>query len=114
VYVSDIFLRQLSQRGEELGIGTDASIDLFEKLPVPFGLVRYGVAPDHPAIKWIMGALEKTLDNPKIRLFSDVEFGTDTIRFRDFHHRCGCGSPACSTRLEPSAGVRCRPIRGVV
>jgi ferredoxin--NADP+ reductase len=77
VYVSDIFLRQLSQRGEELGIGTDASIDLFEKLPVPFGLVRYGVAPDHPAIKWIMGALEKTLDNPKIRLFSDVEFGTD-------------------------------------
>jgi ferredoxin--NADP+ reductase len=77
VYVSDIFLRQLAQRGEELGIGTEASVDLFEKLPVPFGLVRYGVAPDHPAIKWIMGALEKTLDNPKIRLFSDVEFGKD-------------------------------------
>ena len=77
VYVSDIFLRQLSQCGEELGIGTEATVDLFEKLPVPFGLVRYGVAPDHPAIKWIMGALEKTLNNPKIRLFSDVEFGKD-------------------------------------
>jgi ferredoxin--NADP+ reductase len=77
VYVSDIFLRQLAQRGEELGIGTEASVDLFEKLPVPFGLVRYGVAPDHPAIKWIMGALEKTLNNPKIRLFTDVEFGKD-------------------------------------
>ena len=86
VYVSDIFLRQLAQRGEELGIGTEASVDLFEKLPVPFGLVRYGVAPDHPAIKWIMGALEKTLNNPKIRLFSDVEFGKD-ITLADLRQR---------------------------
>lgn len=46
VYSSDIFLRQLKKLGEELGLGTEARIDLFEKLPVPFGLVRYGVAPD--------------------------------------------------------------------
>lgn len=45
VYSSDIFLRQLGKLGEELGLGTKARIDLFEKLPVPFGLVRYGVAP---------------------------------------------------------------------
>jgi hypothetical protein len=44
VYSSDIFLRQLGKLGEELGLGTKARIDLFEKLPVPFGLVRYGVA----------------------------------------------------------------------
>ena len=44
VYSSDIFLRQLKKLGEELGLGTEARIDLFEKLPVPFGLVRYGVA----------------------------------------------------------------------
>lgn len=77
VYASDILLRQLAEKGEELGIGTQASIDLFERLPVPFGLVRYGVAPDHPAIKWIMGALEKAIDNPNIRLFCNVDFGTD-------------------------------------
>ena len=53
VYSSDIFLRQLKKLGEELGLGTAARIDLFEKLPVPFGLVRYGVAPDHPSIKFI-------------------------------------------------------------
>lgn len=53
VYSSDIFLRQLKKLGEELGLGTKARIDLFEKLPVPFGLVRYGVAPDHPSIKFI-------------------------------------------------------------
>lgn len=53
VYSSDIFLRQLAKLGDELGLGTDARIDLFEKLPVPFGLVRYGVAPDHPSIKFL-------------------------------------------------------------
>jgi ferredoxin--NADP+ reductase len=77
VYSSDIFLRQLKKTGEELGLGTKARIDLFEKLPVPFGLVRYGVAPDHPSIKYIADALEKTLDNPDIHLYCDVEFGTD-------------------------------------
>lgn len=77
VYSSDIFLRQLKKLGDELGVGTQARIDLFEKLPVPFGLVRYGVAPDHPSIKFISSALEKTLDNPDIHLYCDVEFGKD-------------------------------------
>ena len=44
---------------------------------MPFGLVRYGVAPDHPSIKFIASALEKTLDNPDIHLYCDVEFGKD-------------------------------------
>ncbi|RBP97811.1 glutamate synthase [Bifidobacterium aemilianum] len=77
VYSSDIFLRELRKKGEELGLGTRARIDLYEKLPVPFGLVRYGVAPDHPSIKFIADALEKTLDNPDIHLYCDVEFGKD-------------------------------------
>ena len=77
VYSSDIFLRQLRTEGEKLGVGTDARSDLFETLPVPFGLVRYGVAPDHPSIKFIADALEKTLDNPDIHLYCDVEFGED-------------------------------------
>ncbi len=77
VYSSDIFLRQLKKLGEGLGLGAEARIDLFEKLPVPFGLVRYGVAPDHPSIKFIASALEKTLDNPNIHLYCDVEFGKD-------------------------------------
>ena len=77
VYASDILLRQLREKGVDLGLGDQARIDLFEKLPVPFGLVRYGVAPDHPSIKYIAGALEKTLDNPEIHLYADVEFGKD-------------------------------------
>lgn len=77
IYTADILLRQLKAQGPDMGLPAEAQVDLFERLPVPFGLVRYGVAPDHPSIKFIMGALEKTLNNPNIRLFADVEFGRD-------------------------------------
>ncbi|ANY09696.1 pyridine nucleotide-disulfide oxidoreductase [Pseudonocardia sp. HH130630-07] len=55
----------------------DVAVDLFEKLPAPFGLVRYGVAPDHPRIKQIVHALHRVLDNPAVRLFGNVHYGTD-------------------------------------
>ena len=77
IYSSDLFLRQLQKLGDDMGLGPSARIDLFEKLPVPFGLVRYGVAPDHPSIKFIADALAKTLDNPNIHLYANVEFGKD-------------------------------------
>ena len=105
VYSSDIFLRQLAKRGEELGIGTSARIDLFEKLPVPFGLVRYGVAPDHPSIKFIADALEKTLDNPNIHLYANVEFGKD-VALEDLLARY-------DAVLFATGAVEDRPLRGV-
>ncbi|WNB85975.1 FAD-dependent oxidoreductase [Cellulomonas sp. ATA003] len=55
----------------------DVSIDLFERLPAPFGLVRYGVAPDHPRIKQIIVALHKVLDRGDIRLLANVDYGVD-------------------------------------
>ncbi len=55
----------------------DVSIDLFDRLPAPFGLVRYGVAPDHPRIKQIINALHKILDRGDIRLISNVDYGVD-------------------------------------
>ncbi|MBW0101041.1 FAD-dependent oxidoreductase [Pseudonocardia sp. KRD291] len=55
----------------------DVSVDLFEKLPAPFGLVRYGVAPDHPRIKQIVHALHRVLDRPGVRLFGNVHFGRE-------------------------------------
>ena len=53
------------------------SIDLLERLPAPFGLVRYGVAPDHPRIKQIIGALSNILSGGDIRLLANVNVGTD-------------------------------------
>ncbi len=57
--------------------GLEVSIDLLERLPAPFGLVRYGVAPDHPRIKQIIVALHKVLERGDIRLLANVDVGTD-------------------------------------
>lgn len=59
--------------------GTPCTVDLFDRLPAPFGLVRYGVAPDHPRIKQIVHALHRVLDNPAVRLFGNVAYGRDLL-----------------------------------
>jgi len=69
IYAADILLKH--ERS------FDVSIDLFERLPAPYGLVRYGVAPDHPRIKGIVSALREVLDSGSIRLFGNVNYGTD-------------------------------------
>jgi ferredoxin--NADP+ reductase len=55
----------------------DVSVDILERLPAPFGLVRYGVAPDHPRIKEIIKALDRVLAKDEIRFLGNVDFGTD-------------------------------------
>lgn len=55
----------------------DVSIDLFDTLPAPYGLIRYGVAPDHPRIKGIVNSLHEMLDEGTIRFFGNVTFGKD-------------------------------------
>lgn len=54
-----------------------AQVDMFEVLPAPFGLVRYGVAPDHPKIKNIIARYEKTAAHPGFAYFGNVEIGRD-------------------------------------
>lgn len=69
IYAADILLK--TERAFEV------SIDLFEHLPAPYGLVRYGVAPDHPRIKGVVNALRDVLDRGDIRFFGNVRFGED-------------------------------------
>ncbi|QNE16855.1 NAD(P)-binding protein [Kribbella qitaiheensis] len=54
-----------------------AHVDLIERLPAPFGLVRYGVAPDHPRIKEIIKALHRVVGRDRIRFLGNVEYGVD-------------------------------------
>ncbi len=54
-----------------------AFVDLFERLPAPHGLVRYGVAPDHQKIKSAARAFEKTARRPGFRFFGNVQVGRD-------------------------------------
>ena len=55
----------------------NVTIDLFDSLPAPYGLIRYGVAPDHPRIKGIVNSLHEMLNAGNIRFFGNVEFGRD-------------------------------------
>ncbi len=69
IYAADLLLK--AERDFEV------EIDLFEQLPAPYGLVRYGVSPDHPRIKGIINALREVLDSGDIRYFGNVRYGQD-------------------------------------
>lgn len=56
------------------------AVDLIDKLPTPFGLVRFGVAPDHPKIKNVTRVFTKTAAHPDFRFFGGVELGRDVTR----------------------------------
>ena len=71
IYAGNILNRQVTEAGGEV------AIDLFESLPAPYGLIRYGVAPDHPRIKGIVNSLHEMLDAGTIRLIGNVEVGRD-------------------------------------
>jgi len=57
--------------------GADISVDIIERLPTPFGLIRAGVAPDHQTTKNITRKFTKTLESKKVRYFGNVEIGRD-------------------------------------
>jgi ferredoxin--NADP+ reductase len=57
-----------------------AEVDLFDKLPTPYGLVRAGVAPDHPKIKSVTRVFDKSAADPRFRFYGGVEFGKDITR----------------------------------
>jgi ferredoxin--NADP+ reductase len=67
IYTADIIKQRVPR----------SRVDLFERLPTPFGLIRYGVSPDHPRIKAVIEALHRILDRGDIRLVSGVDIGND-------------------------------------
>ena len=73
VYAADILTKSQEVAGGEVQV----RIDIFESQPAPYGLIRYGVAPDHPRIKGIVNALHKVLDRGDIRFFGNVTYGRD-------------------------------------
>ena len=70
-----------------LNAGID--VDLFDVLPTPFGLVRAGVAPDHPKIKNVTRVYAKTASHERFRFYGGVEFGTDVHRAELLDHYDG-------------------------
>ncbi len=55
----------------------DAAIDILERLPVPFGLIRYGVSPDHQSTKAVSRLFDRVLSRDRVGFFGNVEVGRD-------------------------------------
>jgi ferredoxin/flavodoxin---NADP+ reductase len=62
------------------------AVDLYDRLPTPYGLVRSGVAPDHPKIKSVTRAYDKTTEHERFRFFGHVELGSDIGREHLLEH----------------------------
>ena len=71
VYAGNILSRVAAEAGHEV------TIDVIESLPAPYGLIRYGVAPDHPRIKGIVNSLHEMLDAGVMRFLGNVTYGVD-------------------------------------
>src|SRR6266480_2469778 len=76
IYTAEALLKQ----AEALDGALDIEVDVLERLPTPYGLVRYGVAPDHTSIKSIANYLQRVLERPAVRFLGGVRFGDDVTR----------------------------------
>jgi NADPH-dependent glutamate synthase beta subunit-like oxidoreductase len=68
IYAADALTRQ---------DGVPVAVDLIDRLPTPFGLVRHGIAPDHPKMRAIRDTLYRFLDHPLVRFVGNVDVGVD-------------------------------------
>jgi adrenodoxin-NADP+ reductase len=60
-----------------MGKVQDAMVDMYEQLPVPYGLVRFGVAPDHPGVKNCQDTFEEVARSPRFNYIGNVRVGYD-------------------------------------
>ncbi len=74
LYTAEALVKQAA------ALGTPVEVDVLDRLPTPYGLVRYGVAPDHKSIKSIAQYLRKVLESPDVRFAGGVHLGSDVSR----------------------------------
>ena len=87
------------------------SIDLIERLPTPWGLVRSGVAPDHPKIKTVSKVFEKIATGENFRLFANVEIGKD-LTVEQLQDRYDAVIIATGSSLGKKLGIPGEDLRG--
>src|SRR3954451_24309197 len=87
------------------------AVDLYDRLPTPYGLIRSGVAPDHPKIKSVTRVYDKTSKHERFRFFGHVELGADITReqlLERYHAVCYTFGTATDKRL----GIPGEDLRG--
>jgi ferredoxin--NADP+ reductase len=91
--------------------GATAEVDMFDRLPTPYGLVRAGVAPDHPKIKSVIRVYEKTAGRPEFRFFGNVEVGRD-ITVAELQERYHAVLFAYGTSVDRHLGIEGEDLPG--
>jgi ferredoxin--NADP+ reductase len=86
-------------------------LDMIERLPTPWGLVRSGVAPDHPKIKTVAKVFEKIASDEHFRLFANVEIGSD-ISIAELKEKYDAVIIATGTSLGKTLGIPGENLRG--
>jgi len=89
------------------------SIDMIERLPTPWGLVRSGVAPDHPKIKTVSKVFEKIAADPNFRLFANVEIGSD-ISIAQLKEKYDAVVIATGSSLGKTLGIPGEELPGLI
>lgn len=82
----------------------DVRVDVLDRLPTPYGLVRYGVAPDHAKIKSVTKAFERTCRDPRVRFFGNVDVGRD-VRLDDLRRHAHAVLLAVGASSDRSLGI---------
>lgn len=82
----------------------DVEVDVFDRLPAPFGLVRYGVAPDHLKMKSISSALQQILEHPRVRFLGNVNVGSD-VTLAELHEHYDAILVAFGAAVDRRLGV---------
>jgi len=93
--------------------GPDIHIDMLEMLPTPWGLVRSGVAPDHPKIKSVSRTFEKTAADPRFRFFGNISVGRD-VSADDLSQRYDAVVYAVGTQSDRALGIPGEDLPGSV
>jgi ferredoxin--NADP+ reductase len=91
----------------------DARVDMLEMLPTPWGLVRSGVAPDHPKIKSISAQFEKTALDPRFRFFGNIVVG-DHVQAAELAERYDAVIYAVGAQSDRSLGIPGEDLPGSV
>ena len=89
--------------------GQPVDVDMFERLPVPYGLVRFGVAPDHPKLKQVTRVFDRVAEMPGFRFFGGVEIGEgiSVAALRSCYHAVilATGAPVSRMMDVPGEGL---------
>jgi len=90
----------------------DLTLDIFERLPTPFGLVRSGVAPDHAGTKAVTRQFEKLMEHPNVSFLGNVEIGRD-VGIADLRQAYDLVFIATGASVDRKLGIRGEELTGV-